>query len=86
MDWKIVLSLCLAALSFLILAGCSLYRHSGRLREAASRTRKLFLLMQIGAATLLVASTLYAVLPLLKAALGGIILLCALAGLNAFLN
>lgn len=66
--------------------GCSLYRHSGRLRKAPPRTRKLFLLAQIGAATLLVVSGFYAMLPLLEAVLSCIALLCAIAGLNIFLN
>ena len=73
-------------LRFLLLAGCSLYRHSGRLRKAPPRTRKLFLLAQIGAATLLVVSGFYAMLPLLEAVLSCIALLCAIAGLNIFLN
>lgn len=86
MEWETILSLGLVALSFLLLAGCSLYRHSGRLRKAPPRTRKLFLLAQIGAATLLVASGFYAMLPLLEAVLSCIALLCAIAGLNTFLN
>lgn len=86
MEWETILSLGLVALSFLILAGCSLYRHSGRLRKAPPRTRHIFLLTQIGAASLLVVAALYAALPLLEAVLGGIALFCMIAGLNAFFN
>lgn len=86
MEWETILSLGLVALSFLILAGCSLYRHGGRLLKASPRTRHIFLLAQIGTASLLVVAALYAALPLLEAVLGGIALFCMIAGLNAFFN